>query len=588
MVPKANTKWYYRVSAINPEGVGKPSVAATASTLPAVAPLRPTGLVAWENGPTRIVLVWQAPAATGGEITGYKIEHSVDGEDPWMDLVANTMRDATTYTDTSVPVGTARHYRVSAINSAGTSTPVNEDETSAETGTEALKAPTSLLAQKASQRAITLTWTVASSGDEYLVERSEDGSTGWASISDTPVLLGTDTFRDEDGNLELNTTYYYRVSTTATAPPSVRSRPSNVANARTGPVEVPRAPTLVNTNDDNVDPRGPSRIDLTWVAPENNGGGEITGYRIEYSDDDDDDPPANTWRVLVANTMSVAVMYEDHGSVAELELGDQRHYRVYAINSAGRGAASASARNGMGTPEVPEEEPGAPTGLTARATGPMEIELSWTAPEDTSGAEITGYKIEYANLGDEGTGATAPAFGNWAVLDMDTGDDDTTFTDDGSTDDGSDGTLEAETTRRYRVTALNVVNNGDDNNSNVASATTHEATVPGMPTGLMLTPAAPEDAQHKITLTSWVAPVNTGGTVITGYRIERSENGSSWETLVEDTSKIEDAPTVPPYIDMMVPKANTRWHYRVSAINSEGAGMPSAAATASTFPVVAP
>ena len=36
--------------------------------------------------------------------------------------------------------------------------------------------------------------------------------------------------------------------------------------------------------------------------------------------------------------------------------------------------------------------PGKPTGLTATADGQTEIDLSWTAPPDDGGADITGYK----------------------------------------------------------------------------------------------------------------------------------------------------------------------------------------------------
>ena len=78
--------------------------AAFAFTSPAAEPGRSTALTAWEEGPTRIVLNWKAPPAddTGGEITGYKIEYSNanqtgDASDEvWMELVANTMSDATT------------------------------------------------------------------------------------------------------------------------------------------------------------------------------------------------------------------------------------------------------------------------------------------------------------------------------------------------------------------------------------------------------------------------------------------------------------------------------------------------------------
>ena len=42
-------------------------------------------------------------------------------------LVANTNNTTTTYSHTGLSAGTTRHYRVSAINSAGTGTASNVD-----------------------------------------------------------------------------------------------------------------------------------------------------------------------------------------------------------------------------------------------------------------------------------------------------------------------------------------------------------------------------------------------------------------------------------------------------------------------------
>ena len=39
------------------------------------------------------------------------------------------------------------------------------------------------------------------------------------------------------------------------------------------------------------------------------------------------------------------------------------------------------------------QPPGAPTGLTATANGPTQIDLSWSGPSDDGGAAITGYRI---------------------------------------------------------------------------------------------------------------------------------------------------------------------------------------------------
>ena len=79
-------------------------------------PLAPTGLTATATADTQIDLSWTPPA--GGSITGYKIEVSTDGS-TWTDLVADTGSTATTYAHTGLTRGDTRHYRVSAINSAG-------------------------------------------------------------------------------------------------------------------------------------------------------------------------------------------------------------------------------------------------------------------------------------------------------------------------------------------------------------------------------------------------------------------------------------------------------------------------------------
>ena len=101
-------------------------------------PGRPTSLTATAI-PPRINLSWTAPADNGSGITGYKIEWSATGSDPWTVLVATTGDTATTYSDTSASAGDTRHYRVSAINDIGTSEPSSTDSASlppsANTGT---------------------------------------------------------------------------------------------------------------------------------------------------------------------------------------------------------------------------------------------------------------------------------------------------------------------------------------------------------------------------------------------------------------------------------------------------------------------
>ena len=89
----------------------------------------PTDLSASTGGDTRINLSWTAPGDDGGSpITGYKIEVSPGGNATWTELVANTGNASTTYAHIGLAVGTTRHYRVSAINSAGAGDPSNIDD----------------------------------------------------------------------------------------------------------------------------------------------------------------------------------------------------------------------------------------------------------------------------------------------------------------------------------------------------------------------------------------------------------------------------------------------------------------------------
>ena len=97
------------------------------------APDAPTGLTATASGQAWIELAWTAPARVGGRaITGYRIEVSPAGSS-WSDLVANTASTATTYVHKGLSTGATRHYRVSAINVAGTSEPSGSDHATTRT-----------------------------------------------------------------------------------------------------------------------------------------------------------------------------------------------------------------------------------------------------------------------------------------------------------------------------------------------------------------------------------------------------------------------------------------------------------------------
>ena len=110
-----------QVRAVNAAGEGPWSATAIGTTIAVVArPGAPGNLTATGNGQTRIDLSWSAPSSDGGaRVTAYRIEVSTN-RSSWSDLVSNTGSSATSYTHSGLTAGSTRHYRVSAINVAGT------------------------------------------------------------------------------------------------------------------------------------------------------------------------------------------------------------------------------------------------------------------------------------------------------------------------------------------------------------------------------------------------------------------------------------------------------------------------------------
>ena len=87
---------------------------------------------------------------------------------------------------------------------------------------------------------------------------------------------------------------------------------------------VPGAPTGLTAT-----AAGQSRIDLDWKPPDDDGGTNITGYRIEISPDG----ASASWSDLVAHTQGTII--RSSYSHTELDAATTRHYRVSAINAVG-------------------------------------------------------------------------------------------------------------------------------------------------------------------------------------------------------------------------------------------------------------
>ena len=542
--------YYYYVTASNALGYSAISdIVSARPTGTAVRPDPPRSLTANPGGSSIINLSWDAPASHGGAaITEYRVQWSADGTSgSWTNLTPNTRPPATSRQHTGLDEGTTRHYRVYAINSVGESTqPSNVAMATTTTGGEvAPDTPTSVRATASGQTTINLSWTAPTSSGStplfgYRIEVSEDAGTNWDDFSRTESFLTTS---DAHRGLTAGTTRHYRIFSINHQ--GLESEASDVVSATTGTTTAtaPSAPRTLRAT-----ASGQTTINLSWTAPSSTGGSPITGYRIQWSADG-----SSPWTNLTRTNTTATATTDSHTG---LTAGTTRHYRVYAINSVGESAQPSNVISATTSTTAPTA-PDAPTSLTATASGQTTINLSWTAPSSTGGSPITGYRIQWS----------ADGSNPWTNLTR----TNTTAT---ATTDSHTG-LTAGTTRHYRVYAINSVGESAQP-SNVISATTSTTapTAPDAPTSLTATASG----QTTINL-SWTAPSSTGGSPITGYRIQWSADGSNPWTNLTRTNTTATA-TTDSHTGLT---AGTTRHYRVYAINSVGeSAQPSNVASSTT------
>ena len=230
-------------------------------------------------------------------------------------------------------------------------------------------------------------------------------------------------------------------------------------------------------------------VRLSWVAPSFNGGEAISDYVVEYA------TTAAGSNTPVWTTFADGVSVSTSATVTGLTNATQYQFRVSAVNSVGRGAASST----ITVAPVLAGVAGAPRALTAVA-GRLRLTLSWLAPLSNGGLTITDYAIETST--DSGS--------TW-----------TRFADNVST--ATSATLTVPTGNvayQVRVRAVNSAGLGDA--SNIAEAT---PTANGGPSAVRNVVATASLLGASI---SWTVPLDNGGGSITEYVVDYTTDGENF------------------------------------------------------------
>jgi len=567
------TTYYYRIRATNGNGDSTYSNTANATTLPAA----PSSLAITSMGGNQVSFSWQDNSSVENY---FSVEQLVGAS--WQQIgTASANATSTTISNQTFNPSTQYSFRVRAFSYTGYQ---NSLPSSVAATTPAWPvAPTNLTVTAASSSQIDLKWDDNAANETgYKIECSTDNY-NWTELTTTSA----DAISYNNTGLSEGTTYYYRVratngngdsvytssvsATTLTAAPAnlaVTSISGNqvsftwqdnssaenyysieqlVGNTwqQIGTASADATSTTISnqtyhpstqysfrlraysyagsqysqsSNVATTTPAWPvapgsltaatasdSQIDLKW---EDNAGNE-TGYKIERSTDN------QNWNLLTT-TAANATSYSDTG----LSEGATYYYRVRATNNYGDSTYTSS----VSATTLPTS----PSSLSVTSLNGSQVSLSW---QDNSSIEsyfvieqLTG--TSWQQIGTASANATSTTISNQ--------------------------TYNASTQYSFRVRAFSYTGYQNSLPSNVASATT--PAWPVAPTNLTIAVAS----DSRINL-AWEDNANNE----TGYKIERSPDGSNW-TLLATTEADATA-----YSNTGLGEG-TAYYYRLQATNNYG------------------
>lgn len=349
------------------------------------------GMEKWDFGSSPIAdtIIDEAPLLTcagGINNCGTATAGNTEGTNQgFVRLVRDTGSLLTEFLDNTVTQLTNFGYRVSQINSEGTSDP----SLVATIFTIGLPdPPINLQVTPTGITTIDVTWDDGSLGGGTVQFYTLERKTGVGGIFTTVSIDVNRTFNDFFLSGSTEFCYRVKVTTNAGESPFTNEVCGTTFDAPSPPQNLIATATSGST------------INVQWDTPASDGGATITGYKIERQ------KAANPFEILFAERQpeSNKILNDTN-----LEIGTLFTYRVRAVNQFGEGDIATASATTDPTPQAPQNFFCSPASGSA-------ILLSWTTPLTFSAS--TGYQIDRKVVGGvfstivADTGTTATTFLN--------------------------------------------------------------------------------------------------------------------------------------------------------------------------------
>uniref|UniRef100_A0A8C9W627 Myomesin 2a n=1 Tax=Scleropages formosus TaxID=113540 RepID=A0A8C9W627_SCLFO len=489
-----------------------------------------------------VLLSWKPPnITTESPITGYFVDRCEVGSDSWVQC-NNSPVTLCKYPVHGLSEGHSYHFRVRAMNSAGSSRPsrvseqvtaMDPTELERQQGTSGTPwtgchvkvpgVPGKVHASEVNKTFVVLSWTPPHArGREplwYQIEKCVEGSTTWQRLN-TPAPVKSPHYPLFD--LEESKKYLFRVLSVNKHGSSDSSAPSALVHKQD-----PFAPGQVTATRNTR-----TSVFLQWEPPKSPN--KLLGYYIDASV-----LGSKTWTTC-NNRPYKHTRFVVHG----LTPGETYVFRVQAVNVFGLSDESQESlpifvEAGVSTPS-------APYGVSLLYCDGTSMILGWKRPKFCGGSKVTAYYVDQHEASEA----------QWCEVNVAPVQDRTVKVEN----------LKEGAFYQFRVKAGNVAGVGlSSEPSEAFHCEAWNMPEPGPCHDLSFC-----EVRNDSLLIQWKAPVYTGKSAVTGYFVEVSKKGSGqW-------SAVNEASVAHRYLKVSPLEKGATYEFRVRAANAHGVGKASA------------